>query len=299
MPAPPMRVAVLGPGGVGGLVAALLAAAGTPVTCLASEATATAIRERGLRLHSARFGDVAVTVAATTRLAEPVDACLVAVKATQLEAALERLPPDVLGTALLVPLLNGVEHLGLLRARYPDAAVAAGSISVGATRVAPGEIRHDSDFASVELATADPRAEVAVGRLADLLARAGLDVDVRDDEAALLWDKLAFLAPMALLTTCSRAPVGTVRAQHRDDLEAVVVEVAAVARAEGGAGDAGRVIRMLDAAPAELRSSMQRDAEAGRPMELDAIGGAVLRAAARHGIPVPVTARYVAALQSP
>ncbi len=105
--------------------------------------------------------------------------------------------------------------------------------------------------------------------------------------------KLNFLAPLALLTAHERAPAGVVRDRRRDDFTAVVAEVAAVARAEGAPADEQGVLQFLDRVPADMQSSMQRDAAAGRPLELDAIGGAVVRAAARHAIPVPVTARLV------
>ena len=99
------------------------------------------------------------------------------------------------------------------------------------------------------------------------------------------------LAPMALLTTHTRAAMGVVRAERRSDLDAVAVEIAAVARAAGAQVDLDTVHAMFDRVPPDFKSSMQRDAEAGRPTELDAIGGAVLRAAQRYGIATPVTAR--------
>ena len=287
-----MRIAVLGPGGVGGLLAALLAGAGHDVVCLAGSATTAAIRTDGVRLDSARFGPRVERVAAQERLDRPVDVCFVTVKATQLDDALQRVPVDRLGGALLVPLLNGVEHLALLRRHYPAATVVAATIRVESTRTGPGQVRQDSPFASVELCDAP-----GVDRLADVLRTAGLDVRVRPDEMAVLWDKLAFLAPLALLTTQARQPAGYVREQGREQLMAVIAEVAAVARAEGAAGDEHTVLAAFDALPPTMRSSMQRDADAGRPLELDALGGAVLRAAARHGIELPVTARLVAELR--
>jgi len=83
----------------------------------------------------------------------------------------------------------------------------------------------------------------------------------------MLWDNFALLAPMALLTTHERANVGVVRERRRDELVPVIGEIAAVAAA-------------------------------GRPLELEALGGAVLRRAAKHGVPVPVTSRLVDELQS-
>src|SRR3954451_14758007 len=286
------RVAVLGPGGVGGLLAGLLARTGTEVLCLAGAETVAALGRGGVSISSTLFGDFTVPVRAAERLSEPVDACLVTVKATQLPTALERLPAELLGGALLAPFLNGVEHLTLLRDRYPAAAVVAGTIRVESSRTAPGQVRLDSPFVRIELAPAPglaPRAE----RLAAALRAAGVDVQVVRDEVAALWGKLTFLAPFALLTTSAAAPVGVVRDRRGDELAAAVAEVAAVARAEGASVDAAGVVGFFGTLPAGMRSSMQRDAEAGRPLELEAIGGAVLRAADRHGIAVPVTAHLV------
>ena len=287
-----LRTAVLGPGGVGGLLAGLLARGGGDVLCLAGSATAGQLGRQGMRVDSASFGEFSVAVRAAERLAEPVDVCLVTVKALQLEAALDRLPADVLGDALLVPLLNGVEHVEWLRQRRPRAQVVAATMRVESTRVAAGHVRHDSPFAVVELAAggADVR---RVDQLAATLGRAGLDVRVVGDEATLLWGKLTFLAPLALLTTRTGASAGVVRDEHREAFRAVVAEVASVARAEGAVVDEEATLQFLDQVPATMQSSMQRDAAAGRQVELEAIGGAVVRAAARHGLPVPVTTRLV------
>jgi 2-dehydropantoate 2-reductase len=286
-----VRIAVLGPGGVGGLLATLLSRAGDDVVVVARPGTAAHIAEHGLRLTSPRYGEVVALPRAAERLDRPVDACLVAPKAVRLDEALTRVAPDVLGGAVLLPLLNGFEHMPLLRGRYPDARVVAGAIRVVASRTAPGEIRHEGELAAVQLT---PGAE----ELAAALSRAGLDVTVRDDEAGLLWDKVCFLAPVALLTTATGAPLGAVRDQHGDDLRAVMAEVAAVARAEGARADADVVWRFTQDVPAGMTSSMQRDAAAELPTELDAIGGAVLRAAERHGVDVPVTRRVVEELRA-
>jgi 2-dehydropantoate 2-reductase len=295
--APVGRFAVLGPGGVGGLLAALLSRSGAAVTCLAGWSTAQAIATSGIRVESAHFGGFTAPVAAAERLSEPVDVCLVTVKATQLAGALDRLPRDVVGSALIVPLLNGVEHVDLLRQHYPDATVLPATIRVESSRTAPGVIRHDSPFVSVELAE-DGSSSHGVGWLADKLRRAGVSVDLSDDAATVMWSKLTFLTALALLTTAAQAAAGEVRKRRRDDLVAMVREVAAVARAEGATVRADDVVAFFDAVPAGMKSSMQRDADTGRQLELDAIGGAVVRAAARHHIAVPVTSRYVDELRA-
>jgi 2-dehydropantoate 2-reductase len=293
----PLNIAVLGPGGVGGLLAALLARSGNSAEVLGGEGTAHAIAEQGLQVESQKFGNFHVDVRSATYLTHAVDACLIAVKNTQLSAALERVPVSVLGDGLVVPLLNGIEHLDLLRAVYPPSSVAAATIRIETTRVGPGRIRHTSPFAAIEVAASSANRD-RVELLAAGLEEAGVTVRVRGDELPMLWEKLSFLAPVALLTTHERANVGAVRTRRREDVLAVIAEVAAVAGAEGAVIDADAVIRVLDSVPEAMESSMQRDQAAGQPLEVDAIGGAVVRRAARVGIDVPVTARLVDELRS-
>ena len=287
-----LRVAVLGAGGVGGLVGGLLARLGDEVIFLSGGTSAEALRERGIEVRSRLAGDLREPVGVAEELEREVD-----VKAADLDASLRRVPPAALGSALLVPLLNGVEHVDALRRRYPEARVVAASIRVESARTAPGVIEQTSPFATVEIAVR-PEVEGEVGRLADHLRRAGLEVSLREDEAGLLWGKLVFLAPLAVLTTHSGAPAGVVRTERRDDLLAMVDEIASVAAAAGASVDAPGTVAALDAVPATMTSSMQRDAAQGRPIELEAIGGAIVRAAAHAGVPVPVTERLVEELRA-
>ncbi|HSO52827.1 MAG TPA: 2-dehydropantoate 2-reductase [Actinomycetes bacterium] len=290
-PLPPARVAVLGPGGVGGLLAALLARRGDQVTCLAPPATAAHLAGHGLELRSPALGDARVAVEAASRLEHPVDAVLVTVKAAQLEAAVEAVPAGSLGDGLVVPFLNGIDHVAWLRGRYPPDQVVAGTIRVESTRVGPGVIEHASPFAVVELAVGKAPRE-RVQELGARLAETGLDVTVRDDEAATLWSKLAVLAPIALVTTWAEA-----RAGHWEEAVAVASEIVAAATADGVELDEQAIVGLLERVPDGMRSSMQKDAAAGRPIELDAIGGTILRAADRAGTEAPVTARLVAGLR--
>ena len=291
-----LTVAVLGPGGIGGLLAGLLSRAGHRVICLAGEATAATLSTDGIHIRSGLYGDFTARVDADTALREPVDACLVAVKHTSLDAALDRVPPTALGDALLVPFLNGVEHPATLRARYRPDLIAPAVIRVESTRVAAGVIEHGSPFAEIDL-TGEGVDRGRLDSLAEALDTAGPATRVLDDETAALWAKMSFLAPFALLTTRYGLPLGDVRTRHREELTALVEETAAVSRASGGPADPAQALARYDAFPPQTKSSMQRDAEAGRPLELDAIGGALLRTAERHGVSVPVTARVVRELR--
>ncbi|HKW07096.1 MAG TPA: 2-dehydropantoate 2-reductase [Candidatus Dormibacteraeota bacterium] len=286
-----LRVAVLGPGGVGGLMAALLARSGDSVLVLAGDSTAQEIESRGIQVESRRFGDFTATPRAATHLSEPVDAVLVAVKATHLEEAAKRVPPAALGDAIVVPFLNGLDHVDVLRRIYGVDRVVPATMRIESARIGPGVIRHTSALAGIEIGSKG-------AAVAERLRAAGFDVKIRDDEKPMLWEKFVFLAPMALLTTEARANVGVIRADRRADLVALFHEVSDVARAEGVAIDPASVLRFFDAIPPSMETSMQRDQATGRPLEIDALGHSVLRRAAKAGVKVPVTTRLVERIES-
>ncbi len=282
-----MSVAVLGVGGVGGLVAGALAAVAGDVTVIAREETATHVAHEGIAVRSPLLGEFVARPAATAALGQPVETLIVAVKAPALEAALERV---TVAPEVVVPLLNGVEHLELLRVRFGDDRVAAGVIRVMSYRRGPGEIEHVSPDARIDLAATDDDLRRRLAPLAEGLRHAGLEVRLGADEADVMWSKLARLCPLALTTTAYDAPVGEIRADpiNRAELEAAVDEVALIARAEGAASVDSAVARAeLESAPEELSSSMRHDVARGEPPELDAIAGAVLRAGRRHGLVAP------------
>ena len=266
---------MLGPGGVGGMLAAVL-----PDALVISRSP---LRE--VTLRSRLLGNRTTPVRSAPALTEPVDVLFIATKATGLADAVERIQA---APGMVVPLLNGVEHVAWLRERFPE--VVAATIRVEATRMAPGVIEQTSPFLRIELA--------GHPEVAQLLTDAGIPAAVVEGEAQVMWSKLSRLNAIALTTTAFAAPLGEVRTSHRNDLLAVVRETAAVAAAEGASIDVPSIEHeLLEEAHPELLSSMARDVAAGRPPELDAIGGAVLRAAGRHGVPAPTVARLVEAIR--
>jgi 2-dehydropantoate 2-reductase len=287
-----MKLAVLGPGGVGGLVAGALDRAGTSVLVLARTSTAETISAEGLRVESVLLGDFVAHPPVATRLEQPVDVLIVATKAAGLEHALERVavPPR-----LVLPLLNGLDHIGLLRERFGEGAVVAGTIRVEADRPQAGVVIHTSRFLRVDMAARDPSARAPMERLAGVLCEAGIPARVGDSEPQVMWSKLVRLNALACTTSAFEKLLGEIRdtPELRADLLGAIEEGCAVARAEGASIPSGDPLGELTAAHATLGSSMQRDIAAGRPPELDAIPGSVLRAAARHGIVCPTIERLV------
>jgi 2-dehydropantoate 2-reductase len=275
------------------LLAGAFARAGRDVVMLMRPAS---LASYGGRLHveSALLGTFDVDVPAAGALDRTIDVLWVTPKATQLDSALELAPPDLLGDAVVVPLLNGVDHVALLRERLGADRVVPAAIYVESERADVGRIRQKSAFAAITLAPHE-QAE----RICTDVREAGLTCDVGPSEVELLWRKLAVLAPIALTTTALEAPLSHVVAdpEWRRRLEACTREVASVAAAEGVEVDADAALARY-AEIGDLRSSMQKDRAAGYPLELDAIGGAVLRAARRHGIAAPATQELVAQIET-
>jgi 2-dehydropantoate 2-reductase len=282
-------IAVLGPGGVGGFIAAALARDGQDVTVVARESTAAKIRESGISVRSVVLGDFIGRPAASAALEEPAGVLIVATKATGLSDALERIQID---PELVVPLLNGLDHMEVLRERFGADAVAAGAIRIEADRPAPAQIVHTSQFLRVDLAADRPAARARLDVLAPLLQRAGIPARIEPSEAQALWSKLVRLNALACTTSASERQIGFIRSdpEWRAKLLRCITEAAAVANADGAEIDPQTSIDELDDAHEGLGSSMQRDIAAGREPELDAIAGAVLRAAARHGLQCPTIA---------
>ena len=289
-----MKVAVLGPGGVGGLVAGALDRAGTPVVVVARAPTAAAIAAHGLRVSSVTFGEFRAHPPAVERLQEPVDVLIIATKAAGLTAALERIasPPK-----LVLPLLNGLDHIAYLRERFAPGSVLAGAIRVESDRPEPGVIVHTSPFLLVQMACHDHSARAGMEALADTLSAAGVPARVRGSEAQVMWSKLVRLNALACTTSAFDKLLGEIRStpRLRAELVGAIEEGCAVGRAEGATDvDPASALDELTRAHATLGSSMQRDIAAGREPELDAIPGSVLRAAARHRLQCPTIERLTA-----
>jgi 2-dehydropantoate 2-reductase len=288
----PMRHAILGAGGVGGLIGACLAHAGDSVT-LVVRAETVAQYPKQLHLDSP-FGNFTVDVAVAAEV-PAADVLWITVKATQFEAALGALknPDAVRG---IVPLLNGIDHIGVLRARYGSKRVIPATIAVETERDSPGHIVHRSPFARLNVLSAGRE---LLGSSLDELQKIGFACRFIDDEPTLMWGKLVFLAPFALSTTAADRTVGEIFSdpQWRALGEACVREACAVAIAEGARLDAEGVLSAALAMPGSMRSSMQKDVERHNPPELDAIAGPILRGGRRHGIEVPATKKLVAGVE--
>ena len=287
----PLRHAILGAGGVGDVMGACLAHAGASVTMVVRPESLLQ-HPKQLRLESP-LGNFEVDIAVAAEV-PAVDVLWVTVKATQFESALSavKTPDAVRG---IVPLLNGIDHIAVLRTMYGADRVIPATIAGEMERVRPAYVIHRTTFARLNVLSAG---RGLLGGTLDQLSQIGFTCRFIDDEPTLMWGKLVFLAPFALATTAAGKTVGEILAdpEWRSLCEACVREACAVAVAEGAKVDSEKVLTGLRTMPPGMRSSMQKDVEQHKAPELDAIAGPILRGAQRHGIEVPATKNLVAAV---
>jgi 2-dehydropantoate 2-reductase len=298
-----MHIVVYGAGGVGGYFGARLLGGGAHVSFVARGAHLEEIRSQGLRIESA-IGDALVHPAAASddpATLAPADVVLFAVKLPDVAAAIEALPLLVGPQTVVLPLQNGIEVSDLLAAKLGPAPVALGVAFIGATIAAPGVIRHVGELARLRFGALQPHQVPALQRLLDACTSARIDAKIIDDIGRLAWEKFVFLVALSGLTTLARQPIGVVRTDPalRALLAESMDEVAALARASGAPlpdDFVARQMTFVDTLPAGQKASMLHDLEAGRPLELPWLSGAVVRLAAARGLAAPVNRVIAAAL---
>ena len=300
-----MRVAVIGSGGVGGFVGGRLAKAGHEVTFLARGAHLKALQERGLRVRSTDGDFELPAVQATDRIEElgPAELFLFTVKTYDTDEVAAALRPLVQPGATVLTLQNGIDNHERIDAILGAGAALPGTIRLETTIAEPGVIAHTSQGHLMQFGEVGPGGPSSerVERLLAAFKEAGLNARLPSDMRTALWDKFLFLVPFAGLSTLARAPIGEIMAQPEvaATLEASLAEIAGIAKAAGvdfGADVVEKRIGWMRQLHPEFKSSMQRDLERGKRLEVDALTGAVVRLGAEHAVPTPVNATINAVL---
>ncbi len=301
-----MRIGIVGGGGIGGVLAMALAAAGEVPVLVARGAHGAAIRRDGLAITGpdgaesrARFEVLAPGEAA----ARPVDCLVFAVKLYDTEAAARGSAHLLAEGGQVVTLQNGVESVGLLEPHYGAGRVLAGAAWFNAWVDGPGRLVMRSPKALVQYALPADEGDAAPAReLADALRAGGVEVDLVDDGARLVWHKFAMLSAASAVCAVTRQPMGPCR----DDpdinalFRACAGETEAVGRALGidlRADLVDWVMAQLARNPADGKASQLIDLEQGKPLELEWFSGAICRLGRAHGVATPVHATVYAALK--
>src|SRR5438445_1337719 len=287
-----MEHAVLGAGAIGGLVGTAVASLGEGVTVL--------VRPERLPGYPANLsverpsGAITALAKVAATLPNPVDVLWIATKTYQLRTALQAVQSL---PRCIVPLLNGVDHVEVLRAHFGRDRVLPATIAVAAEKIAPGRFVQRSPFVNLNLpASGEQVLGAIVARLRDL----EFTCRFIQNEQTLLWSKLCFLGPFALVTSASGMNKGEIYAdaEWKRKLMSAMAEACAVAKASGAEVDAAQVQAIFDGLPSGIRSSMQKDLASSRRLELDAIGGPIARGGERYGIHVSTTAALIAVIRA-
>jgi 2-dehydropantoate 2-reductase len=290
-----MRIAFIGIGALGGYFGGRLAKAGNDVIFIARGAILEALRKDGLRVESP-LGDFALPKVQAT--ADPtgvgrVDAVFVTTKAWQVTEAAQQIRSTIAPETVVVPLQNGVEAYDQLAAVLGSEHVLEGMCHVLAMVTSPGVVRHAGAKALITIGERNNVRTSRLEKLVECLSSAELDTRVPDNIQVALWEKFEFVASFGAVGAITRAPAGVIRSlpETRSLLERAVQEIVGLARAAGipvPSESVASTMKLVDSAPPDATSSMQRDLIAGRPSELEAQSGSVVRLGRACNFPTSV-----------
>ncbi len=290
-----MRIAVMGTGGVGGYFGGLLARAGEDVTFIARGEHLRAIQTDGLRVESVH-GDFTVRPAQATddpSTVGPVDLVLFATKTYQIEEATEAMRPLIGPETVVLPLQNGVDASERVAAILGPEHVLGGVCYIVSAIAGPGVIQQRSEFRSIALGELDGQVTPRVEAITATLKRTGAPVELSTAINKVRWTKFLFIASYSGMGAVTRALAGELMAcaESRQMLERSMREIEALAAASGvrlGDDAVPEAMAFCDNLAPDATASMQRDIMEGRPSELEAQNGFVMRKGAELGVPVPV-----------
>ena len=298
-----LHVCVFGVGGVGGYFGGRLAwwlarQAGPAwhVHFIARGANLVAIEASGLRLNTpeAQLTCTPASASADMRDMPVPDVVLLCVKGYSLDEALEQIAPHCHDETIVIPLLNGVDIHERIRARLAQARVLPACVVVGTHLDRPGVVSQAGGDGVISLGSDPDHPGFAPTRFLSLLEDVGIRYRWFDDPRPAIWEKYVFISAFGLVTAASRKTLGEVLADAplREEVRGIMSEVVDLAVHEGIVLDSDIIPGALAKAsgfPADTKTSLQRDVEAGGQDEGDLFGGTIIRLGERFGVPTPVT----------
>lgn len=299
-----MRIAVMGAGGVGGYFGGLLAKAGQDVTFIARGPHLEAIKANGLAVTSELSGDFTVEGAATDDTASvgPVDLVLYTVKMYHNAEAIPAVRPMIGPETVVLTLQNGVDNGHLLAADLGANHVMVGTAVVLAGIEKPGLVVQRGQVGSITFGEMSGGIKSRGQTLLDVFQTASWKVELSDNAMRALWRKFVYLTGSASVNAATQITYGEMRAipETRELIKTAWREIVAVAHAsEADPGDdvLDWCESSLDAFPAQGRTSLANDFQAGRPVEIEGLTGAVVRLGREHNVPTPVHTTVYALLK--
>ena len=300
-----MRFAVIGAGGVGGYFGARLASSGEDVMFTARGAHLEAMQHGGLHVIAP---DTTLHVSPGRCMGSPaeigpVDTVFFCVKSYDTERAAAALTPLLHASTVIISLQNGIDNEDTLRRVLPGSTVFGGVAYIYSTISRPGEVTVAAGPRKIVFGPVDgtTRDRARALEIRDVCSRAGITAEVPTDIIAALWRKFIFITGAGGITALTRLTLGEILAvnQTKDLLADAMRETAAVARAQRVEVEDRYVESVFDTLARfsnTTRSSLYYDLERGKPLEIEALAGTVVRLGAAHGIPTPVNRTVYASL---
>jgi 2-dehydropantoate 2-reductase len=296
-----MRVLVHGAGAVGGYFGARLARGGHDVTLVARGRNLAVLQRDGLTVHLPdETWTLPLRAVGTPAEAPPADLVLLCVKSHDTRAAADALRPVVAPDTVILSLQNGIENETILAEALGLPPLLVGLTRIGVELTGPGVVQY-TGRGEIVFGEPDGSDSPRATRLADAFRAAGLDHKLHHAILVAAWEKLAWNAAFNAVTTLADVPCGPALAQpaSRRLIEDTMRETDAVATARGVPVRRARIPAVIAESATEMPdfpTSMLQDRRRGARLEHDAINGAVVRAADRLGVPVPLNRALLALL---
>ena len=290
-----MKFAIFGTGGVGGYFGGRLAQAGEDVTFIARGNHLSGIQQTGLSVDSIR-GDFVVNPAKATDSTQSVgavDVVLLAIKGWQLDEAILQITPLIGENTVIVPLLNGIEHMEALVNAFGREHVLGGVCRISAFISEAGHIKHVGIDPFLAFGELNGEMSERVSRLYDVFKNtSGITVEASGNIELAMWEKYLLIAAFSGVGAVTRSPVGMFRSipETRAMFRRALEEVVLVANSRGvGLTEKSvqAVMDRIDQTQPDTMASMQKDVLAGRPSELESQTGALVRMARAATVSVP------------
>ncbi len=289
-----MRIAVMGAGSTGGYFGGMLARGGNDVALIARGAHLAAIRANGLTVVR-DDEEFTVRCQATDDPSEigTVDLAILCVKTYQSEIAVPLMKPLVGPDTTVLCLQNGVDSYQTAAELLGNAEVLPGAAFIEAGVLEPGVVRQTGSLVRIILGETDGVETERCRTIRDAFLGAGVPAEAVPDIRAGLWGKFLFIATMAGVTSMARATLAELMPQPhwRRVVLGCLAEIDAVGRAHGVnlPQDILRdTVSYIEEHLGDLTASMHTDLLAGRPLELEALNGAVVRAGKESGVATPI-----------
>ncbi len=290
-----MHIVIFGAGGVGGYFGGRLAQAGEYVTFIARGEHLQAMLANGLYVESinGNFSVQPVNATDDTTTVLDVDVVLVCVKAWQTANSAKAISPMLNRDTFVIPLENGLDAPSQLAEILGREHVLGGVCGIFSHLASPGQIKHTGAKPWVSFGELNNRPSPRAQKLLHVFKHAGVDAEIPADINLAIWKKFLFVSALSGIGAVTRVPVGAFRTLvgTRKMLEDALNECYSLGIAQGiqlPPDSITNILAAIDKYPPTEIPSLQRDILAGRPSELEAQIGAVVRLGKMLDIPTPV-----------